>query len=133
MGQWHVTGWGASNRVGWHMRVHVVCGSSDAKRVVVVAGQHTMGRWHVTERGASGRAAWHARVQVVRVVVVGSDRAGDPSMWVGDAWVRGMWVRERVPGVGRSTQFDNDNDINYSTLAGCRGGWRWATSPVIAW
>ena len=78
------------------MRVQVVCGGGDVKRAAVVAGRHAMGRWHATGRGASDRAAWHARVQLVRVVVVGSDGASDPSMWVGDVWVRGTWVRERV-------------------------------------
>ena len=96
MGQWHVMGWGPSDRVGWHARVQVVCGSGDAKRAAVVAGWHVMGQWHVTGQGASDGVAWHARVQVVRVVEVASNRAGDPSMWVGDAWVRGAWVRERV-------------------------------------
>ena len=65
--------------------MQVVCSGGHMKRVAVVAGRH------VTGQGASDRVAWHARVQVVRVVVVGSDRAHDPSMWV-----RGMWVRERV-------------------------------------
>ena len=82
----------------------------------MVAGQHVMGRWHATGQGASDGVAWHAKVQVVRVVVVGSDRAGDlsNSMWVGDAWVRGTWVRERV-------------------RLGMGGGQRWATSHVTAW
>ena len=57
----------------------------------MVAGQHTMGQWHMTGWGASNRVGWHARVQVVRVVVVGSNGASDPSMWVGDTWVRGVW------------------------------------------
>ena len=77
--------------------MQVVCGGGNVKRAAVVAGWHMTGRWHATGQGASDRAVWHARVQMVRVVVVGSDGAGDPSMWVGDAWVRGVWVRERVP------------------------------------
>ena len=100
------------------MRVQVVCSGGDVKRAAVVAGpwwwqgrgggraaavagRHMMGQWHTMGWGASNRAAWHTRVQVVRVVVVGSNRAGDPSMWVGDAWVRGMWVRERVARCGQ--------------------------------
>ena len=89
-------GWGASDGVGWHVRVQVVCGSGNVKRVVVVAGWHATGWWHVTGWGASDGVAWHVRVQVVRVVVVASDGAGNPSMWVRDVWVRGTWVRERV-------------------------------------
>ena len=56
-----------------------------------VGGKQQGGMAH---KGAGGKG-------VVRVVVVGSDGASDPSMWVRDMWVRGMWVRERVARCGQ--------------------------------
>ena len=74
---------------GWQ---HIGC-SDNTWRAAVVAG-----RLRAARNGAvaCNGVGWHTRVQVVRVVVVASDGASDPSMWVGDVCVRGAWVRERV-------------------------------------
>ena len=79
--KWQGRWWDVMSSGQWH----VGCGSSDAWRVVVVAG------WNTTGRGASDGAGWNVKGGG------GGTRRGRRPVNVGqDTWVGGTWAREKV-------------------------------------